>query len=105
MPQHSALLLCPLSNEAIGGVVAQLIESPGHAVLFPDLDEFVRGQRWILGAQAEMVQTGRVESEDLILDEPISRTQWCKPELFLHILGDFQPAQRLDLPLRRAVPH
>src|SRR5882672_5707587 len=51
------------------------------------------------------VHPGRVLAEDGALDRSVGRPELGKAVLLAHVLGDLQPAQALDLPLRRAGPH
>ena len=53
----------------------------------------------------ELVVSGGVAREDRALDRTIGRPQRREAVLLLHVFRNLQPAQRLDLPLRRSVPH
>src|SRR5579862_9245711 len=49
------------------------------------------------------VEPGGIATEHGCFEGAVGRTQRLEAVLLLHVLGDFQPAQALDLPLRRAV--
>src|SRR5437867_13385787 len=55
-----------------------------------------------LGAQS--VEARRVAAEDGALHGAVGGPQRLEAVLLLHVLRDLEPAQRLDLPLGRAVP-
>src|SRR5216684_7304022 len=57
------------------------------------------------GAQIELVEACRVVAEDRALDCAVGGSEGGKTVLLLHILWDLEPAERLDLPLGRTVPH
>jgi len=51
-----------------------------------------------------LVETRVVVAEDRGLDRPVGGAERLQVVGLLEVLGDLQPAQRLDLPLRRARP-
>src|ERR1700730_6490179 len=57
------------------------------------------------GLEIDPVHAGRVAAEDHLLDRAVGATERSKTIFLLHILGDFEPTQRLDLPLGRPVPN
>src|SRR5437868_12738977 len=50
--------------------------------------------------QLDLVEPGCVAREDRLLGATGGVAERCKAVLLLHVLRDFEPAQRLDLPLR-----
>ena len=54
--------------------------------------------------QLDFVEPACVAGEDQLLSRAVGIAERRKGILLLHVLRDFEPAQRLDLPLRRAVP-
>src|SRR5229473_588824 len=69
----------------------------------------VLGEGWhpdiVGGLEIDPVHAGRVAAEDQLLDRTVGATERSKTIFLPHILGDFEPTQRLDLPLRRPVPN
>src|SRR5688572_20513841 len=57
-----------------------------------------------LCAPLVLVEPRRVLAEDHLLDAAVRVTQRREPVLALHVLGNLETAQRLDLPLRRTGP-
>ena len=57
------------------------------------------------GAQIELVEARRVITEDRALDCTVGRSEGGETMLLLHVLRDLEAAERLDLPLGRAIPH
>src|SRR5437762_32422 len=55
--------------------------------------------------QHEQRWARRVAAEDQLLDRAVGATERSKTIFLLHILRDFEPTQRLDLPLGRPVPN
>src|SRR5258708_7055981 len=80
----------------------------GELVLALQGGQPVLGEGWhpdiIGGLEIDPVHAGRVAAEDQLLDRAVGATEWSKSIFLLHILRDFEPTQRLDLPLRRPVP-
>src|SRR6266568_1975679 len=66
----------------------------GEAIMADDLGMFL-----------QPVEPRGVAAEDRGLDRALGRPQRLEPVFLLHVLGDLQPAQPFDLPLRRAGPH
>src|ERR1700760_4679323 len=91
-----------LGNEAISGVAwcTAVLEIRS---LQPSDPVLVHGRE--LGAQIELVEERCVVAEDRPLDWTVGRAERGETTFLLHILGDLQSAERLDLPLGRAVPH
>src|SRR5215218_6716394 len=54
--------------------------------------------------QPDPVELGGVAAEDQLLGRAIGIAERRKSVFLLHVLRNFEAAQRLDLPLRRAVP-
>src|SRR5262249_28511759 len=54
----------------------------------------------VSGLQLDLVEPRRIASEDLLLDGAVGVAERRKPILLLHVVRDFEPAKRLDLPLR-----
>src|SRR5262245_59055398 len=67
--------------------------------------DLVRIDRTAQVALVELVHARRVTSEDRALDGSVGGSQRLETVLALHVRGDLEPPQCLDLPLRRAVPH
>src|SRR5207253_1032271 len=74
-------------------------------VLGLDRRDLVTSNFTLGGAYVELVEPRGVAAEDRGLDEPIGGTERGETVLLLHVIGDLQTAQRLDLPLGRPVPH
>src|SRR5262245_39704523 len=53
----------------------------------------------------EVVELGVGAAEDHVLERAVGGSERLEAVLLLHVLRDFEAAQRLDLPLRRAGPH
>src|SRR5882762_5482340 len=51
-----------------------------------------------------LVEARAVAAEDAGLHRAVGRAERREAVFLLHVLGDLEPAQRLDLPLRRAGP-
>src|SRR5438034_4098394 len=56
------------------------------------------------GLHVQSVEPRRVAAEDGALHDAVGRAERSEPVFALHLLGDLETAQRLDLPLRPAVP-
>ena len=81
----------------------------GELILALEGAQPVLGEGWhpdiVGGLEIDPVHAGRVAAEDQLLDRAIGATERRKTIFLLHILRDFEPAQRLDLPLGRPVPN
>src|SRR5882762_872602 len=80
----------------------------GELILALEGAQPVLGEGWhpdiVGGLEIDPVHAGRVAAEDQLLYRATGATERRKTILLLHILGDFEPTQRLDLPLGRPVP-
>src|SRR5262245_19624889 len=66
----------------------------------------VAGHRRVLGRlQPQAIKTRGVATEDHLLHRTVRAAESGKAMFLLHVLGDFQAAHGLDLPLWRAVPN
>src|SRR6058998_3525624 len=52
----------------------------------------------------QTVEPRAVPAENGLLHRPVRRAERLETVLLLHVVRDLEPAHRLDLPLRRAVP-
>src|SRR6516162_6394033 len=52
------------------------------------------------GPHFDLVEPGRVAREDQLLDGAVGVAERREAVFLLHVLRDFEPAHRLDLPLR-----
>src|SRR5262252_5365346 len=89
-------------NEAVSGVARRAAVLEIGSL---QLGDPVPLHRREFGAQIEPVKARRVVTEDRALDGAVGGSEGSKTPLLLHVLRDFEPAERLDLPLRRTVPH
>ena len=90
-----------LRDVAVGEVAA------ARAVLLVgllDLRDAV-GDHFRLLLRRELVEPRVVAAEDRVLDRAVGRAERRVAVFLLHVFRDLEPAQRLDLPLRRAGPH
>src|SRR5439155_18162349 len=81
----------------------------GELILALQGGEPVLGKGWhrdiVGGLEVDPVHASRVAAEDQLLDRAVGATERSKTIFLLHILRDFEPTQRLDLPLGRPVPN
>src|SRR5258707_3730921 len=80
----------------------------GRCVLVLERREAVLGKGRHFGVvsclQLDLVEPSRIASEDQLLSGAVGIAERRKSVLLLHFFGDFEPAQRFNLPLRRALP-
>src|SRR5260370_29716349 len=80
----------------VGGTAAAAL------VVLLDRGEAIVAPRRFLDVVA--VHARRVGAEDRLLDRAVGRTEFGEPVPLAHVRRDLEPAQALDLPLRRTGP-
>src|SRR5881296_2454795 len=76
----------------------------GGQVLGLDGGDLVGRDAVLRDLRLQTVEPRAVPAENGLLHRPVRRAERLETVLLLHVVRDLEPAHRLDLPLRRAVP-